>query len=303
MNFAIPPKTVKRESIFCEFENIWSQLEHLTPSNEELLTACKSKLSDLEHAYSGTSIESKDFSLTREYMIALAGLRKNKDIVICKPDKGSGVVVLDKKDYDRQNDNTKFCTLGQIPQYDRTSTIERNLQSLLLRLKKSNQITGSKRPRMYGLPKIHKEGAPLRPILSMIKSAQHSLAKELSLLLSPVLDKFSSRVIKDSFSFVNELRALNVNTNNLIICSFDVVSLFTNIPLDETIKICADTLYHTDINLPLYFGRCVVTIYSNNSHKQVELELLCFRNEVSRILYSFAWSSLVKFIPLFETRK
>ena len=27
-------------------------------------------------------------------------------------------------------------------------------------------------------------------------------------------------------------------------CSFDVSSLFTNVPLDETISICADTLYN-----------------------------------------------------------
>ena len=33
-------------------------------------------------------------------------------------------------------------------------------------------------------------------------------------------------------------------------CSFDVVSLFTNIPLDETITICANTLCHTDITPP-----------------------------------------------------
>ena len=31
---------------------------------------------------------------------------------------------------------------------------------------------------------------------------------------------------------------------------FDIVSLFTNIPLDETISICAITLYCTDITPP-----------------------------------------------------
>ena len=35
-------------------------------------------------------------------------------------------------------------------------------------------------------------------------------------------------------------------------CPFDVVSLFTNVPLEETIKICADALYRDDDIDPLY---------------------------------------------------
>ena len=131
----------------------------------------------------------------------MSKLRKNKDIVIFKPDKGSGVVILNKAYYERKmlqilNDDRKFCELRKLPQCDKTASNERKLQSLLLCLKKSNQINDgfyqrarsidSERPRMYGLPKTHKEGTPLRPILSMIKSAQHNLAKELSLLLGPV---------------------------------------------------------------------------------------------------------------------
>ena len=51
--------------------------------------------------------------------------------------------------------------------------------------------------------------------------------------------------INDSFSFIQELMSLNVNTNNVIMASFDVTSLFTNIPLDETIDIISDQLYST----------------------------------------------------------
>ena len=32
-------------------------------------------------------------------------------------------------------------------------------------------------------------------------------------------------------------------------CSFDV-SLFTNVPIDETIEICLNTLYHSDMKPP-----------------------------------------------------
>ena len=39
---------------------------------------------------------------------------------------------------------------------------------------------------LYGLPKIHKNGIPLRPILSAIKSHSYSLAKFLVSLLCPL---------------------------------------------------------------------------------------------------------------------
>ena len=46
---------------------------------------------------------------------------------------------------------------------------------------------GSTRPRLYGLPKINRPSpAPLRPILSMVGSAQHELAKWLTEVLQPV---------------------------------------------------------------------------------------------------------------------
>ena len=53
----------------------------------------------------------------------------------------------------------------------------------------------------------------------------------------------SSFVIKDSFSFVQELLNADVNTNNVFMASFDVASLFTNIPVDETIDIISNHLF------------------------------------------------------------
>ena len=104
------------------------------------------------------------------------------------------------------------------------------------------QPTGSKRPRMYGLPKTHKEGTPLRPILSMTGLSHHELGKWLASLLQPVLERFSSHCISDSFTFAKTMQNLDIDPN-VFMCSFDVSSLFTNVPLEETIKICSEALY------------------------------------------------------------
>ena len=52
--------------------------------------------------------------------------------------------------------------------------------------------------------------------------------------------KVSNYCIKDSFSFVNNLRNESVLPDKM--CSFDIKSLFTNVPLEETIIICLDQL-------------------------------------------------------------
>jgi hypothetical protein len=54
-------------------------------------------------------------------------------------------------------------------------------------------------------------------------------------------------MVRDSFSFVQELLSLYFNSDNLAMASFDVTSLFTNIPLDETIEIIADRLFSNAI--------------------------------------------------------
>ena len=104
---------------------------------------------------------------------------------------------------------------------------------------------------MYGLPKVHKpKPIPLRPILSMVGSAQHELARWLAEVIRPVLNRYSSNVVKDSFSFCADLQDYGHVSDSAFMCSFDVVSLFTNVPIDETIQICLDTLYRSDIKPP-----------------------------------------------------
>ena len=139
------------------------------------------------------------------------------------------------------SDVTKFECLGPVNEFDNTTQNETKLQRRLLQLVKSDDLPktvykvirpiGSQRPRMYGLPKIHKREVPCRPFLSMIGSAQHELAKFLTALLQPVLELYSTNCINDSFSFAEMIQQLKVNSNNSILCSFDICSLFTNVPL------------------------------------------------------------------------
>ena len=79
--------------------------------------------------------------------------------------------------------------------------------------------------RIYCLPKLYKPAVPLRPFVSAVESYTHGLATYLSDILKPLINrKFT---VKDSFSFVHELLSVG---DTPYICSFDVISLYTNIP-------------------------------------------------------------------------
>ena len=80
----------------------------------------------------------------------------------------------------------------------------------------------------------------MRPILSSIGTCGYSIAKFLVPFLQPLT--VNNYTVKDSFSFVDEITSLTTNSH-ITMASFDMKSLFTNVPLGETIDIVADTLY------------------------------------------------------------
>ena len=93
---------------------------------------------------------------------------------------------------------------------------------------------------MYGLPKIHKPNLPIRPILSAIGTFNYKLAKFLVPILRPLT--FNQYTINNTSHFIDDIKRLRFD-HNTFMASFDVTSLFTNIPLDETVNICTDKLY------------------------------------------------------------
>src|SRR5262249_33708137 len=106
--------------------------------------------------------------------------------------------------------------------------------------------------KFYGLPKIHKENVPLRPIVSTIGSTNYKLAKYLNDLLKPLIGKTTSYV-KNSQDFVTKIQNLKINDNDLLV-SLDVESLFTKVPLNETLTLLAN---HFDVKTRNLFEYCL----------------------------------------------
>ena len=271
LKFCVPPNKCKREHIFSEFEVLSGQLQHHKPLSKIKLEQCMSKLNDLSYTFSTLEVNYSDKLMRNKYNAALKQLKENPNIVLCKADKENIIVILNKTDYIEKmmvilNDKSKFLKLGEVDKFDHTSKIENSVQRKLrcwfskgLISKETYELTrpiGSQRPKLYGLPKTHKNDIPLRPILSMTKSPQSNLSTFLVSVLQPVLDKFSKHTVPDSFTFVNKLKSLKLSQPNSCMVSFDIKSLFTNVPLDEVLSICLDQLYNSEL-LPPPFCRAV----------------------------------------------
>ena len=107
---------------------------------------------------------------------------------------------------------------------------------------KFHKLSGEYEPGyFYCNPKTHKESNPLRPIISQIPTPTYDVAKQLNALISPYIPRTYSLKSSDEF-----LEILKVRGTNGTLASLDAASLFTNVPVDATIDIILDYVYHHD---------------------------------------------------------
>ena len=94
-----------------------------------------------------------------------------------------------------------------------------------------------KKQSIYGSAKVHKivaDGLPsFRPILSAIGTPTYKLAKFLVPMLEPLAT--NEYTIKGPFTFAEELQSFD---SKLVMASFDIESLLTNFPSQNTIDLC-----------------------------------------------------------------
>ncbi len=124
----------------------------------------------------------------------------------------------------------------------------KSLTGLLLRLKSSRHISNQEKkdllppqpysgtlPRFYGLPKIHKIGTlKIRPIISTTGNFAEKLLLKMKSILNTLL--WGTTTLSNSYEFVDLVQEFQFGASDILL-SFDVESLFTRVPLAETLEI------------------------------------------------------------------
>ncbi|XP_062704173.1 uncharacterized protein LOC134286559 [Aedes albopictus] len=168
-------------------------------------------------------------------------LRERDDLVVTKADKGKTVVEMKRDEYDDKmqtlvNDSDTYGPIASDP----TKKTLKEINALIDIWHEKGFIPNSERmklkvfncnpPRVYGLPKTHKDGRPLRIINSAIGTATYKMAK----ILNHVTGK-TEHHITNSFQFAEEMREQQIGEES-VLSSLDVVSLFTNVPVDYALE-------------------------------------------------------------------
>ncbi|XP_060756880.1 uncharacterized protein LOC132867932 [Neoarius graeffei] len=234
LNFAVSPEQIPVVELITATE---------TAIRNNNLTNTESEQLRLKISAALSSAKAPPSNLTSQERRALTVLQRDRNITILPADKGRCTVVLNTADYHSRmtsllSDTTTYETLRRDP----TSGYKRKVVSCLQQLEKDQAINqslyyrlypGEAVPLIYGLPKIHKEGAPLRPIISSINSVTYNIPKHLATILTPLVG--NTPYVKNSQDFASKVADLKLDSDETMV-SYDVNSLFTCIPTTEAVE-------------------------------------------------------------------
>ena len=187
--------------------------------------------------------------LPNRHQTALKQLRSNNRLKITRADKGGAIVLLDEDDYKLKahrllNDTNTYEKLEKVPP---VASVQNKFNSDLKKIANNMNSPSEKKlvlskiservpslPYFYGIPKIHKNGCPLRPIVATCNSPHSNLAEWLARELSKYLGMFSPSHLLHSMDFVGRLRSIGRCGGRMM--SLDVTALFTNVPLQFVLE-------------------------------------------------------------------
>ena len=220
---------------------------------------------------------------------ALRSLKQDDTIVFLPADKSRATVVSNKCAYRHKlekllEDNEVYRKSN----YQEVASLIKSINSTVKLLYQRKELSKSEElalkvdscsiARFYGLPKIHKEGAPLRPIVSLPASPTYSLAKFLWRKLKFLIDG-SEYSISCADQALEKLKQVHIEDDEIMI-SFDVVSLFTSINLDialDSIKQLLLTKSHNNLSIShegieMLFRLCLKTYfrYDDTTYEQIQ---------------------------------
>ncbi|XP_058819272.1 uncharacterized protein LOC131682082 [Topomyia yanbarensis] len=185
----------------------------------------------------------KDLRNSKKFLV------DNPNLLITRADKGNKTVILTSEEYERKmadllSDSTTYKQIKSDPTTKVLKKIGvlvdgwRNSKFIDLRTHRKMKASSCNPPRIYGLPKIHKENRPLRPVVSTIGSATYNVAQFLSGIIGNIVGKTDYHV-KNSFEFAEQITETQIAEDEMLF-SLDVTSLYTNIPVSFALECLND---------------------------------------------------------------
>ncbi|XP_031346256.1 uncharacterized protein LOC116173113 [Photinus pyralis] len=179
-----------------------------------------------------------------------------QDLIVTSADKNAGLVILNKIDYINKTlqffDENNITEIPKNPINKFSNKVNKTILESKTTLEKLNSnpfIIKNRNPQtpfLYSILKLHKQNHPIRPITASYESPTYKLAKFLNHTLTQLLQYKSHQSIKNSTQLIHNINKITPLQPNSIMISFDIVNLYTNIPIHNTLSILSDILYNHD---------------------------------------------------------
>ena len=213
------------------------------PTRTERLIDCT--FEGIKYDLANTKILRPRTNLTKKERTALYRLKKNKDIIISKADKGDTTVIMNTSQLvELAHEHLGDSSTYQLLTHDPTPEVVSRFNHYIQECRKKGVISNEEFDRLYlpedtstqtiyFLPKLHKNPLRLRPIISCTNGPTQTASAFLDKLLQPHMKKTKS-FLKNSTHLINILSNKNIPTNAFLI-TLDIESLYTNISHDQAI--------------------------------------------------------------------
>ncbi|XP_068222858.1 uncharacterized protein [Palaemon carinicauda] len=183
--------------------------------------------------------------------IAAKELKDDSNITVSKPDKIAAFFLIATRNCHEKldtilTDTSKFKRLTANPIQDIKQEANRAINAIntISSAMHFKPITGE-----FGLGNV-KTHSSLPPIISQCPEPTYQLTKRLNSLLIPYLPYWYS--VGSSMHFLTTVKG---HFRESVINSLDVESLFTNVPVNVTIKLILDRVYRDDSTPPLNISK------------------------------------------------
>ena len=177
----------------------------------------------------------------------------NSEILVCHSDKTKNINLISKKEYIKKLDQVfspdKFKPLKLNPINTDLASIKKLINSFKPYLTNINEykVTPIETlKRGYGIIKNHKDGLPLRPIVSSLNTITSGVESYLKDLISPINQscKYSvDSTLSFKAKFLEFSQIGNFNSEEHEVVSYDCQSLNTSINLQRVLKSILDQIY------------------------------------------------------------
>lgn len=156
--------------------------------------------------------------------------------------------------------------------------------------------------RIYGLFKVHKEGYPVRPIVSATNCMGEPLAKWIRERLAVIAKHVGKHQVKDAMELFEALNGKELNSGRHVLVTFDFDSMFTNVPFQRTKDVIRKFYYliEKETSMPVdLFMECLSFLVEGCSYftfggeVYVQSEGLAMGNSLSQILAEITTSCLL----------